>query len=321
MARGCSVPLGSAAFLGAAAAAGLVTASLHRRWLVAHWRAVLPAAAVAVTAVLAVGGALGMGGRHWPGTKPGRRRPGWRRHPLPLEVMRCRPTWPSCTTSRAGGPRPRPGRTWTRHRNMEPDVTDGRLVDMDPGAVPGSTHLWTSGPGPAAGPRDHPHPPGAGRRRSLLRLLPVIARLRRPCPGHDAGRHRPGRRGRRRGHGPGLPALVPGGGDGQPGGMGVPGRPQLGVLVAAASAPGAATYGRNRRGRYRAHRRTTVARALADLDVRQRAVVVCRYLLGWSEAETAAALGTPVGTVKSRLHRASRLLAARLSHLRPEDDQ
>lgn len=63
----------------------------------------------------------------------------------------------------------------------------------------------------------------------------------------------------------------------------------------------------------------SVAKALADLDVRQRAVVVCRFLLGWSEAETAAALGTPVGTVKSRLHRASRLLATRLSHLRPEE--
>lgn len=63
----------------------------------------------------------------------------------------------------------------------------------------------------------------------------------------------------------------------------------------------------------------TVMRALAELDVRQRAVVVCRYLLGWTEAETAAALATPVGTVKSRLHRASRLLATRLSHLRPEE--
>jgi RNA polymerase sigma factor (sigma-70 family) len=63
-----------------------------------------------------------------------------------------------------------------------------------------------------------------------------------------------------------------------------------------------------------------VARALAELDVRQRSVVVCRYLLGWSESQTAAALGTPVGTVKSRLHRASRLLAVRLSHLRPEED-
>jgi RNA polymerase sigma-70 factor (ECF subfamily) len=60
-----------------------------------------------------------------------------------------------------------------------------------------------------------------------------------------------------------------------------------------------------------------VMRALAELDIRQRAVVVCRHLLGWSEAETAAALHTPVGTVKSRLHRANRHLAVRLEHLRP----
>jgi RNA polymerase sigma-70 factor (ECF subfamily) len=63
----------------------------------------------------------------------------------------------------------------------------------------------------------------------------------------------------------------------------------------------------------------TVFAALAELDVRQRAVVVCRYLLGWSEAETAAALSTPVGTVKSRLHRATRHLSQSLAHLREED--
>jgi RNA polymerase sigma-70 factor (ECF subfamily) len=58
--------------------------------------------------------------------------------------------------------------------------------------------------------------------------------------------------------------------------------------------------------------------ALAELDVRQRAVVVCRHLLGWSEAETADALGIPAGTVKSRLHRATQHLAIRLDHLRPD---
>jgi RNA polymerase sigma-70 factor (ECF subfamily) len=65
----------------------------------------------------------------------------------------------------------------------------------------------------------------------------------------------------------------------------------------------------------------TILAALADLDVRQRAVVVCRHLLGWSEDETARALSTPVGTVKSRLHRANRLLAVRLDHLRNEDQR
>ena len=62
-----------------------------------------------------------------------------------------------------------------------------------------------------------------------------------------------------------------------------------------------------------------VHRALAELDVKQRAVVVCRYLLGWSEQETAAALDLRVGTVKSRLARASRVLRVRLDHLRPNE--
>jgi RNA polymerase sigma-70 factor (ECF subfamily) len=63
-----------------------------------------------------------------------------------------------------------------------------------------------------------------------------------------------------------------------------------------------------------------VLAALAELDVRQRSVVVCRFYLGMSEAETAAALGTRPGTVKSRLHRALRHLETRLSHLSPEEN-
>jgi DNA-directed RNA polymerase specialized sigma24 family protein len=62
-----------------------------------------------------------------------------------------------------------------------------------------------------------------------------------------------------------------------------------------------------------------VAAALAELDVRQRAVVVCRFYLGMSEAETAAALGIRPGTAKSRLHRAIQHLQVRLDHLRPEE--
>jgi RNA polymerase sigma-70 factor (ECF subfamily) len=60
-----------------------------------------------------------------------------------------------------------------------------------------------------------------------------------------------------------------------------------------------------------------VHRALAELSVDHRAVVVCRYLLGWTVEETANALDMPVGTVKSRLNRASKQLAARLAHLAP----
>lgn len=62
----------------------------------------------------------------------------------------------------------------------------------------------------------------------------------------------------------------------------------------------------------------TVVRALADLSVDHRSVVVCRLLLGWSEAETAAALHIRPGTAKSRLHRALATLEQNLSHLRPE---
>jgi len=55
-----------------------------------------------------------------------------------------------------------------------------------------------------------------------------------------------------------------------------------------------------------------VRAALAALDDAERLVVTCRYLLGLSEAETAAALGIPAGTVKSRLHRGLHRLRDRL---------
>ena len=48
----------------------------------------------------------------------------------------------------------------------------------------------------------------------------------------------------------------------------------------------------------------TVAVALARLSPEHRSVVVARYYLDWSEATTAASLGVPPGTVKSRLSRA-----------------
>ena len=46
-----------------------------------------------------------------------------------------------------------------------------------------------------------------------------------------------------------------------------------------------------------------VRAALATLREDERRVVACRYLLGLSERETAAALGIPEGTAKSRLRR------------------
>lgn len=53
-----------------------------------------------------------------------------------------------------------------------------------------------------------------------------------------------------------------------------------------------------------------VDRALAGLSDEHRRVVVLRHLVQLSEVQTAAVLGVPVGTVKSRLSRALHLLAA-----------
>lgn len=50
--------------------------------------------------------------------------------------------------------------------------------------------------------------------------------------------------------------------------------------------------------------RLVLARALARLTVRQRAVLVCRFYEDMSEAETAEAMGCSVGTVKSQTRRA-----------------
>lgn len=60
-----------------------------------------------------------------------------------------------------------------------------------------------------------------------------------------------------------------------------------------------------------------VERALRQLTVEQRAVVVCRFYIGYSEAETADALGIRPGTVKSRLSRALDVLRTS-THLEEE---
>ncbi|MET0556086.1 MAG: RNA polymerase sigma factor [Vicinamibacteria bacterium] len=56
----------------------------------------------------------------------------------------------------------------------------------------------------------------------------------------------------------------------------------------------------------------SVREAVLGLPVHYREVVVLCELQGLPYEETAAALGCPVGTVRSRLHRARALLAARL---------
>ena len=63
-------------------------------------------------------------------------------------------------------------------------------------------------------------------------------------------------------------------------------------------------------------RRQELLTGVRGLPLRFREVVACRYLLELSEAETAATLGIPNGTVKSRLRRGLALLRASL----PDDD-
>lgn len=63
--------------------------------------------------------------------------------------------------------------------------------------------------------------------------------------------------------------------------------------------------------------RNEVRGALLRLRDEERLVVTCRYLLDLTEAETAAALGIPAGTVKSRLHRALGRLRADLGDALP----
>ena len=62
----------------------------------------------------------------------------------------------------------------------------------------------------------------------------------------------------------------------------------------------------------RAELRAAVAAALARLSPEQRAVIVLRYYLDYSEKEMAEALDRPPGTIKSRLYMARRRLAALL---------
>jgi RNA polymerase sigma factor (sigma-70 family) len=59
--------------------------------------------------------------------------------------------------------------------------------------------------------------------------------------------------------------------------------------------------------------RDEVERALARLGPDQRAVVVVHFFLGLPLPETAAALGIPLGTVKSRLHRSLAAMRADLN--------
>jgi RNA polymerase sigma-70 factor (ECF subfamily) len=56
--------------------------------------------------------------------------------------------------------------------------------------------------------------------------------------------------------------------------------------------------------------RDEIERAFRRLTLEQRAVLVVHHRLGLRDAEAAAALGIPVGTMKSRLNRATAALRA-----------
>ena len=61
-----------------------------------------------------------------------------------------------------------------------------------------------------------------------------------------------------------------------------------------------------------AEERTEILTAVEDLPRNLREVIECRFLLGLSEAETAAVLEIPAGTVKSRTSRAMERLRGSL---------
>ena len=66
--------------------------------------------------------------------------------------------------------------------------------------------------------------------------------------------------------------------------------------------------------------RELLVQALNAMREEDRLVVGYRYLVGLSEAETAAALGVPKGTVKSRLARSLGRLRSALSEIAPDSD-
>lgn len=61
-----------------------------------------------------------------------------------------------------------------------------------------------------------------------------------------------------------------------------------------------------------------VWQAVGDLSEQDQTILYLRYFLDASEEETAAAIGRPVGTVKSRLHRVLRRLRAIVEERYPD---
>ena len=70
----------------------------------------------------------------------------------------------------------------------------------------------------------------------------------------------------------------------------------------------------------RSEERGQLRRVIADLPSRFREVVILRAIHGLSYADVAAILGTPVGTVRSRLSRGRRIIAKRLREAQERPD-
>jgi RNA polymerase sigma factor (sigma-70 family) len=98
---------------------------------------------------------------------------------------------------------------------------------------------------------------------------------------------------------------------------------QVAPLLAAHPGAAAGSSGRDDTAEAleRSERRAELVAALGRLATPYREVVTCRYLLELDEDETAAVLGRPRGTVKSRLHRALRALEADLRAAPGDDDR
>ncbi|MEX1271035.1 MAG: sigma-70 region 4 domain-containing protein [Acidimicrobiia bacterium] len=126
----------------------------------------------------------------------------------------------------------------------------------------------------------------------------------------DDPRSRPREGGGRRRDGTGLRQLAASERESEPVRVGVPSVVQLGRRPDQAKRSGAEAV--SGRGQFihvdPGYPATGPHRRVNRLSLEQRAVVVLRVVNDWSERDVAAALGIPVGTVKSRLSRALEIL-------------
>ena len=200
--------------------------------------------------------------------------------------------------TRRGTPRPSPVRP--PPRDAAPDDRSSRAARTSPSSDGRRDRRRSPRPSTSSTPSARP---------DIARALSLAARRRRP-----------GHRGHRRGHGPGLRALAARQPPRPARGLGLPGGHELGPVDPAP--PPAQRPPPLRPGATPAVAIADpdVHAALGELDVKHRTVIVCRHLLGWSVADTAAALKVREGTVKSRLSRATRILQSRLHHLRDPEE-